>query len=100
MFNILPEIIIEYLHNLIFPPLQVNLCQKLLLLHQLTHNMTTDCPLNYKLIHENSKLKPGENMLCTETVSEQFLYTTCSPHFSQKEELSDKDLPVTVHLRP
>ena len=25
---------------------QVNLCQKLLLLHQLTHNMTTDCSLN------------------------------------------------------
>ena len=27
--------------------LQVNLCQKLLFLHQLTHNMTTDCSLNY-----------------------------------------------------
>ena len=27
---------------------QVNLCQKLLFLHQLTHNMTTDCALNYK----------------------------------------------------
>ena len=26
--------------------LQVNLCQKLLFLHQLTHNMTTDCLLN------------------------------------------------------
>ena len=29
--------------------LQVNLCQKLLFLHQLTHNMTTDCSLNYHL---------------------------------------------------
>ena len=28
--------------------LQVNLCQKLLFLHQLTHSMKTDCPLNYK----------------------------------------------------
>ena len=28
--------------------LQVNLCQKLLFLHQLTHNMTTDCLFNYK----------------------------------------------------
>ena len=28
--------------------LQVNLCQKLLFLNQLTHNMTTDCSLNYK----------------------------------------------------
>ena len=27
---------------------QVNLCQKLLFLHQLTHNMTTYCSLNYK----------------------------------------------------
>ena len=27
---------------------QVNLCQKLLFLHQLTHNMTTACSLNYK----------------------------------------------------
>ena len=30
--------------------LQVNLCQKLLFLHQLTHNMTTDCSLNYKFV--------------------------------------------------
>ena len=28
--------------------IQVNLCQKLLFLHQLTHNMTTDCSLNYQ----------------------------------------------------
>ena len=28
--------------------LQVNLCQKLLFLYQLTHNMITDCSLNYK----------------------------------------------------
>ena len=28
--------------------IQVNLCQKLLFLHQLTQNMTTDCLLNYK----------------------------------------------------
>ena len=27
---------------------QVNLCQKLFFLHQLTQNMTTDCSLNYK----------------------------------------------------
>ena len=45
--------------------LEVNLCQKLLFLQQLTHNMTTDCS-----IHENSKLKPEENMLCTEIVSD------------------------------
>ena len=27
---------------------QVNLCQKHILLHQLTQNMTTDCSLNYE----------------------------------------------------
>ena len=27
---------------------QVNLCQKLLILHQLTHNMITDCSWNYE----------------------------------------------------
>ena len=30
--------------------LQVNDCQKLLFLHQLTHNMPTDCSLNYNEI--------------------------------------------------
>ena len=33
----------------LFRNLQVNLCQKLLFLHQLTHNMTTDSSLNYKV---------------------------------------------------
>ena len=28
--------------------IKVNLCQKLLFLHQLTHNMTKDCSLNYE----------------------------------------------------
>ena len=32
----------------LFRNLQVNLCQKLLFLHQLTHNMMTDSSLNYK----------------------------------------------------
>ena len=39
---------------------QVNLCQKLLFLHQLTHNMTTDCSLN----HQNQ----AQNMLCTQII--------------------------------
>ena len=50
--------------------LQVNLRQKLLFLHQLTHNMTTDCYSITSSMHENSKLKPGENILCTEIVSD------------------------------
>ena len=32
----------------LFRNLQVNLCQKLLFLHQLTYNMTTDSSLNYE----------------------------------------------------
>ena len=47
--------------------LQVNLCQKLLFLHQLTHNMTTDCSLNYKFnTWKFQAQNMGENMLCTE----------------------------------
>ena len=41
---------------------QVNLCQKLFFLHQLTHNMTTDCSLNYQF--STWKLQ-AQNMLCT-----------------------------------
>ena len=41
--------------------LQVNQLQKLLFLHQLTHNMTKACSLNYKFstcsVHENCKLR-------------------------------------------
>ena len=43
---------------------QVNLCQKLLFLHQLTHNMTTDFSLNYSY---NCNLS-SQNMLCTKIV--------------------------------
>ena len=49
-------------------------------------------------IHENSKLKPGENMLCTEIVSD-IQNNFCTPHVlsptcSAKRRASDKDLPV------
>ena len=37
--------------------LQVNLFQKHLFLHQLTHNMTKDCSLIYQFLHENYKLR-------------------------------------------
>ena len=60
----------------------VNLCQKHLFLYQLTHNMTTDCSLNYEF--DTWKIQ-AQNMLCTQIVclflsrhSEQFMYTTCS----------------------
>ena len=41
----------------------VNLCQKLLFLQQLTHNMTTDCSLNYKF--NTWKFQAQNMMLCT-----------------------------------
>ena len=44
---------------------QVNNCQKLLFLHQLTHDMTTNCSLH----HQFSTWKfQAQNMLCTQIV--------------------------------
>ena len=54
---------------------QVNFCQKLLFLHQLTHNMTTDCSLNYKF--NTGKFQPQT-------------WGECSPHVLRKEELLTK----------
>ena len=47
---------------------QVNLCRKLLFLHQLTHNMTTDCSLNYKF--NTSKFQ-------AQTWGEHVVYRNC-----------------------
>ena len=44
--------------------LQVNLCQKVLFLHQLTHNMMTDCSLFMKIVSSEYL----QNMLCTQIV--------------------------------
>jgi hypothetical protein len=71
----------------------VNLCQKLLFLHQLTHSMTTDCSLNYKFNTWKFQAQTwGEHVVYRICLwhSEQFLYTTCSPHVLQKEELLTK----------
>ena len=43
-------------------------------------------------IHENSKLKPGENMLCIEIVSD--IQNNFCTQCSAKRRASDKDLPV------
>ena len=70
------------------PALQVNLCQKLLFLHELTHNMTTHCSLNYKFNAWKFQAQTwGEHLVYRNCFwhSEQFLYTTCSPHVLQKE---------------
>ena len=69
---------------------QVNLYQKLLFLHQLTHNMTTVCSLNYKFNTWKFQAQTwGEHVVYRYCFwhSEQFLYTTSSPHVLQKEEL-------------
>ena len=72
---------------------QVNLCQKLLFLHQLTHNMTTDCSLNYKFNTWKFQAQTcGEHVVRRNCFrhSEQFLYTTCFA----KRRASDKDSPI------
>jgi hypothetical protein len=43
----------------------INLFQKHLFLHQLTHNMTTDCLLNYEFSTRKIQV---QNMLCTKNV--------------------------------
>ena len=58
--------------------IQVNLCQKLLFLHQLTHNMTTDFSLNYKF---NTWKFLAQNMGRTCCVQKLFLkFRTISVH--------------------
>ena len=62
----------NYFHDQIFKRLQLNICQKLLFLHQLTNSKCDNrlfIELQVQYI-KNSKLKPGENMLCTEIVSD------------------------------
>ena len=81
--------------------LQVNLCQKLLFLHQLTNSMTTDCSLNYKF--NTWKFKAwtwGEHAVHRNCFwhSEQFLYTTWSPHVLQKEVLTKIYLYNAIYI--
>ena len=84
-----------YSHSIQQPitKLQANVCQKLLFLHQLTHNMTADCSLNYKFNTWKFQAQTwGEHVVRRNSFwhSEQFLYSTCSPHVLQKEELLTK----------
>ena len=76
------QIMIQFL-NLSKGPsyVQVNLCQKLLFLHQLTHNMTTDCSLNY---HKNYKHRTwAEHVLllfCPCSAPVLPMFSACSFH--------------------
>ena len=56
--------------------LHVNLCKKLLFLHQLTHNMTTDCSWNYSSLHENCKRRT----CCVHKLFFVLTVTACSAH--------------------
>jgi hypothetical protein len=59
-------------HNLLASrstSVQVNLCQKLLILNHLTHNMTTDCSLNYKFNTWKFKAQTWGELFRTEIVS-------------------------------
>ena len=81
----------------LFIYLQVNLCQKLFFLHQLTHNTRTDCSLNYKF---NTWKFQAQNMGRTCCVQKLFLtfrtiyvhnmFSPCSTNI----RAPDKDLHV------
>ena len=88
--------------------IQVNLCQKLLFLHQLTHNMTTDCSLNYKFSTRKLQVQymlcaqivfcfDIQNNLCTQHVLSLY-WTGKSMNncglVDVRISASDKDLPV------
>ena len=87
--NFIKFIELVFVHSIV----QVNLLQNHLFLFQLTHNMTTDCSLNYKFNTWKFQGQAwGEHVVDRNCFwhSEQFLYTICSPHVSQKEELLTK----------
>ena len=77
---------------------QVNLCQELLFLHQLTHNMTTDCSLNYKFNKRKFQTQTmGEHgvqklFLTFRTIFVHNMFSPCSA----KRRVSDKDLTLSL----
>mgnify|MGYP006863761315 CR=1 FL=1 len=75
---------------------QVNLCQKLLFLHQLTHNMTADCSLNYKFNTWKFQAQTWARTYCVQklflTFRTIFVHNMFSP-CSEKRKTSDKELP-------
>ena len=89
----------EDAYKVFWPLIQVNLFQKLLFLHQLIHNMATDCSLNYKF---NTWKFQAQNMGRTCCVQKLFLtFRTIYVHnmfslCSAKIGASDKDLSVLV----
>ena len=70
--------------------IQVNLCQKLLFLHQLTHNMTTDCALNYKLITWKFLAQNMGRTCCVQTLFLTFRTISVHNMFSKKKSFWQK----------
>ena len=70
---------------------QVNLCQKHLFMNQLTHNMTTNCPLIYNFLPRKIQI---QNMLCTKIVLNAKTKTKNSFCKQHVLNASEKDLPV------
>ena len=58
--------------------LQVNLCQKLSLLNQLTQNMTRNCSLNFSEKYKLTKCCVQIFFWMSKQKKNQFLYTACS----------------------
>ena len=85
------QLLVRYFLNLNF--VQVNLFQKHLFLYQLTHNMTTDCSLNYKFNTWKFQAQTwGEHVVyknCSEC-QKQFCIQHVLPMFCKKEELLKK----------
>ena len=87
--NLIKGVRLMLSHEASSTAVQVNLCQKLLFLHQLTHNMTTDCSLIYQI--STSKLQAqnmgrtcsGHNLffvlfLTFRTISVHNMFSLCS----------------------
>ena len=87
-FNMLAKV--HYLQSLYTGK---SLSEALIFASTLTHNMTTDCSLNYKFNTWKFQAQTwGEHVVYRNCFwhSEQFLYTTCSLHVRQKEDLLTK----------
>ena len=76
--------------------LQVNLCQKILFLHQLTHNRATDCSLNYQFSTWKSQAQNMRGTCCAHkllivltfrTTYVNNMFSPSSPIFSPCSEI-------------
>ena len=83
--------------------LQVNLCQRLLFLHQLTQNMTINCSLNYKFNAWKFQAQTwGEHVVyrnCFWHFKKVFVHNMFSPCIATRRA-SDTDLPATHKYLP